>query len=116
MQSAGYETITKNSNPETLSTDYNTSDCLYFEPSPVLLISGPRNTSQPGHFPNGITTSLTATCSGITRAAYLAKGQSIALETDGTVREEQGFTSSRKISPTAMIAYWQFMSQQMLIF
>ena len=29
---AGYETITVNSNPETVSTDYDTFDRLYFEP------------------------------------------------------------------------------------
>ncbi|KAL6979288.1 carbamoyl-phosphate synthase (glutamine-hydrolyzing) [Sarracenia purpurea var. burkii] len=31
-QNAGYETIMMNSNPETVSTDYDTSDRLYFEP------------------------------------------------------------------------------------
>ncbi|KAM7277540.1 hypothetical protein ACFE04_004674 [Oxalis oulophora] len=32
LQGAGYETIMMNSNPETVSTDYDTSDRLYFEP------------------------------------------------------------------------------------
>jgi carbamoyl-phosphate synthase large subunit len=32
LQAAGYETIMLNSNPETVSTDYDTSDRLYFEP------------------------------------------------------------------------------------
>jgi carbamoyl-phosphate synthase large subunit len=32
MQELGYETIMVNSNPETVSTDYDTSDKLYFEP------------------------------------------------------------------------------------
>ena len=32
MQDNGYETIMVNSNPETVSTDYDTSDRLYFEP------------------------------------------------------------------------------------
>ncbi|XP_050235411.1 carbamoyl-phosphate synthase large chain, chloroplastic [Mercurialis annua] len=32
LQSAGFETIMMNSNPETVSTDYDTSDRLYFEP------------------------------------------------------------------------------------
>ncbi|KAG7950023.1 hypothetical protein I3843_13G092200 [Carya illinoinensis] len=32
LQEAGYETIMMNSNPETVSTDYDTSDRLYFEP------------------------------------------------------------------------------------
>ncbi|MEA5618757.1 carbamoyl-phosphate synthase large subunit [Cronbergia sp. UHCC 0137] len=32
LQGAGYETIMVNSNPETVSTDYDTSDRLYFEP------------------------------------------------------------------------------------
>jgi carbamoyl-phosphate synthase large subunit len=34
-QDAGYETIMMNSNPETVSTDYDTSDRLYFEPLTV---------------------------------------------------------------------------------
>ena len=32
LREAGYETIMVNSNPETVSTDYDTSDKLYFEP------------------------------------------------------------------------------------
>jgi carbamoyl-phosphate synthase large subunit len=32
LREAGYETIMVNSNPETVSTDYDTSDRLYFEP------------------------------------------------------------------------------------
>ncbi|MCM0590921.1 MAG: carbamoyl-phosphate synthase large subunit [Gloeotrichia echinulata IR180] len=32
LKTAGYETIMVNSNPETVSTDYDTSDRLYFEP------------------------------------------------------------------------------------
>lgn len=32
LRKAGYETIMMNSNPETVSTDYDTSDRLYFEP------------------------------------------------------------------------------------
>ncbi|MBU1926074.1 MAG: carbamoyl-phosphate synthase large subunit [Candidatus Omnitrophica bacterium] len=32
LRELGYETIMVNSNPETVSTDYNTSDKLYFEP------------------------------------------------------------------------------------
>jgi len=32
LQKAGFETIMLNSNPETVSTDYDTSDKLYFEP------------------------------------------------------------------------------------
>lgn len=32
LQEEGYETIMVNSNPETVSTDYDTSDKLYFEP------------------------------------------------------------------------------------
>ncbi len=32
LQAAGYETIMVNCNPETVSTDYDTSDKLYFEP------------------------------------------------------------------------------------
>ena len=32
LRDAGYETIMVNCNPETVSTDYDTSDRLYFEP------------------------------------------------------------------------------------
>ena len=32
LSQAGYETIMVNCNPETVSTDYDTSDRLYFEP------------------------------------------------------------------------------------
>ena len=32
MKEEGYETIMVNCNPETVSTDYDTSDRLYFEP------------------------------------------------------------------------------------
>lgn len=35
MRDAGYETIIVNCNPETVSTDYDTSDRLYFEPLTV---------------------------------------------------------------------------------
>lgn len=35
LQQDGYETIMMNSNPETVSTDYDTSDRLYFEPLTV---------------------------------------------------------------------------------
>src|SRR5262249_51184633 len=32
LREAGYETVMVNSNPETVSTDYDTSDMLFFEP------------------------------------------------------------------------------------
>ena len=32
MKEDGYETVMVNCNPETVSTDYDTSDRLYFEP------------------------------------------------------------------------------------
>src|SRR5690606_21713172 len=32
IQDAGYEAVIINNNPETVSTDFNTSDRLYFEP------------------------------------------------------------------------------------
>ena len=35
LREAGYETIMINCNPETVSTDYDTSDRLYFEPLTV---------------------------------------------------------------------------------
>jgi carbamoyl-phosphate synthase large subunit len=40
LADAGYETIMVNCNPETVSTDYDTSDRLYFEP---LSVEGVRN-------------------------------------------------------------------------
>src|SRR5262249_24353146 len=35
LRQAGYETVMVNSNPETVSTDYDTSDHLFFEPLTV---------------------------------------------------------------------------------
>ena len=35
LRDAGFETIMVNSNPETVSTDYDTSDHLFFEPLTV---------------------------------------------------------------------------------
>ena len=32
LREAGFETVMVNSNPETVSTDYDVSDRLYFEP------------------------------------------------------------------------------------
>jgi len=32
LREIGYESVMVNSNPETVSTDYDTSDRLYFEP------------------------------------------------------------------------------------
>lgn len=32
LKKAGYETIIVNNNPETVSTDFDIADCLYFEP------------------------------------------------------------------------------------
>ena len=77
--------------------------------SPVDRISGPRTISTPGNFANGNTASLTETyvVSGslvipcwssdiptITRAAACAMFIPVAFETNGTVREARGLTSS----------------------
>ena len=35
LSDAGYETVMVNCNPETVSTDYDTSDRLFFEPLAV---------------------------------------------------------------------------------
>ncbi|MCL2571765.1 MAG: carbamoyl-phosphate synthase large subunit [Defluviitaleaceae bacterium] len=35
LRDLGYETVMVNCNPETVSTDYDTADCLYFEPLTV---------------------------------------------------------------------------------
>ena len=50
LKEDGFETIMVNSNPETVSTDYDTSDKLYFEPltaEDVLAIAAA------AHLPNG---------------------------------------------------------------
>ena len=39
LHDAGYETIMVNCNPETVSTDYDTADRLYFEPVTVEDVS-----------------------------------------------------------------------------
>jgi carbamoyl-phosphate synthase large subunit len=41
LRDAGFETIMMNSNPETVSTDYDTSSRLYFEPLTVRCINPP---------------------------------------------------------------------------
>ena len=77
--------------------------------SPVERISGPRIGSTPGNLLNGNTASLTEKYGGTTsprtffwlasdwptmqRAAILASGSPVALETNGTVREARGLTS-----------------------
>ncbi|XP_008775915.2 carbamoyl-phosphate synthase large chain, chloroplastic-like [Phoenix dactylifera] len=50
LQQDGYETIMLNSNPETVSTDYDTSDRLYFEPLTVEDVLNVINLERP----NGI--------------------------------------------------------------
>ena len=77
--------------------------------SPVDRISGPRMGSTPGNLLNGKTASLTEKYGGTTsprtffwlasdwptmqRAAILASGSPVALETKGTVRDARGLTS-----------------------
>jgi len=51
LRELGFETIMVNSNPETVSTDYDTSDKLYFEPltlEDVLNIYERENRQRPG--------------------------------------------------------------------
>ena len=51
---AGYETVMVNCNPETVSTDYDTSDRLYFEPiteEDVLASSRPSGAEAPAASP-----------------------------------------------------------------
>mmetsp|Transcript_4641 Transcript_4641/g.13944 ORF Transcript_4641/g.13944 Transcript_4641/m.13944 type:complete len:205 (-) Transcript_4641:2425-3039(-) len=91
--------------------------------SPVDLISGPNNVSQPGNFSNGNTASFTETCfvigssinpissrdlPAITNEAYFANGCPIALETNGTVLEALGFASIMYGVPSGMTAYCIF--------
>ena len=47
LRSAGYETIMVNCNPETVSTDYDTSDRLYFEPLTHEDVSNVINVEKP---------------------------------------------------------------------
>ncbi|MBE0500636.1 MAG: carbamoyl-phosphate synthase large subunit [Desulfuromonadales bacterium] len=47
LREAGYETIMVNCNPETVSTDYDTSDKLYFEPLTVEDVLSIYNKEQP---------------------------------------------------------------------
>ena len=52
LRNAGYETIMVNCNPETVSTDYDTSDRLYFEPftlEDVLEVVEAEQAGRPGH-------------------------------------------------------------------
>jgi carbamoyl-phosphate synthase large subunit len=47
LRDAGYETVMINCNPETVSTDYDTSDRLYFEPLTVEDVLGVIDAEQP---------------------------------------------------------------------
>jgi carbamoyl-phosphate synthase large subunit len=47
LADAGYETVMVNCNPETVSTDYDTSDRLYFEPLTVEDVLGVIDAEQP---------------------------------------------------------------------
>ena len=47
LRDAGYETVMVNCNPETVSTDYDTSDRLYFEPLTIEDVLGVVQAEQP---------------------------------------------------------------------
>jgi carbamoyl-phosphate synthase large subunit len=47
LSEAGYETVMVNCNPETVSTDYDTSDRLYFEPLTLEDVSAVLDTERP---------------------------------------------------------------------
>jgi carbamoyl-phosphate synthase large subunit len=47
LRDAGYETVMVNCNPETVSTDYDTSDRLYFEPLTIEDVLGVVEAEQP---------------------------------------------------------------------
>ncbi|RCV20215.1 hypothetical protein SETIT_4G038300v2, partial [Setaria italica] len=47
LREAGFETIMMNSNPETVSTDYDTSDRLYFEPLTIEDVSNVLDLERP---------------------------------------------------------------------
>jgi carbamoyl-phosphate synthase large subunit len=47
LKDAGYETVMVNCNPETVSTDYDTSDRLYFEPLTIEDVLGVIDAEQP---------------------------------------------------------------------
>src|SRR5437773_8643755 len=46
LRELGFETIMVNSNPETVSTDYDTSDKLYFEPLTLEDVRSEEHTSE----------------------------------------------------------------------
>ncbi len=57
LRDAGYETVMVNCNPETVSTDYDTSDRLYFEPltkEDVLTVIDAETAASGGRPPKGI--------------------------------------------------------------
>ena len=47
LRAAGYETVMVNCNPETVSTDYDTSDRLYFEPLTAEDVANVLDAEQP---------------------------------------------------------------------
>ncbi len=49
LRAAGYETVMVNCNPETVSTDYDTSDRLYFEPLTVEDVLNVIDAERPDH-------------------------------------------------------------------
>ena len=53
LRAAGYETVMVNCNPETVSTDYDTADRLYFEPLTFedVLEVVPRRAASPARSP-----------------------------------------------------------------
>ncbi len=48
LSKLGFETIMVNCNPETVSTDYDTSDRLYFEPLTLEHVHGDRRAREAG--------------------------------------------------------------------
>ena len=72
MREAGYETIMINCNPETVSTDYDTSDKLYFEPVTLEDVLQIYQAEKPPRTATSSTPSWTASASRCRRAAWRA--------------------------------------------
>ncbi len=92
----GYETVMVNCNPETVSTDYDTSDRLYFEPlgAEEVLEICERELSVPAHHPpirvpppNGVTT---GSPTGITSGVVIQFGGQTPLKLARAI-EDAGF-------------------------
>ena len=66
LQAAGYDVVIVNNNPETVSTDFDTADRLYFEPLTPEDVMGVINTEKPLAFLQGVVFGDFSCCEQIT--------------------------------------------------